>query len=204
MIIETEFEQGTPEWHSARLGSIGGTCISQIITTTGQPSKSREGLLLQKAHEIITGKPCKPSFKTFEMQWGNDHEPEARELFSFIKGVEVDQCAIIWNDEHKRSHVSPDGLVTELKNGLEIKCYQLKHFKEVKDVKTIPTENILQVQKSLAVTGWDIWWLMFYFPGLQPNIIPVERDESLIKLIKVEEILFFEDLEKLIKELKGE
>lgn len=200
MIVEKSFSQGSDEWLQARLGSVGGTGISKIITSKGERSKSREGYLLEKASEIITGKSSKPNFKTWEMQWGHDHEPEARDVFSFARDVEVEQCAMIWEDEKKQSHVSPDGYFT--KEGLEIKCYQLKRFREVRKAKKLPTDHILQVQKGLAVTTWERWWFMAYFPNLKPFIIPVERDEKLIRTIKVEEALFIEDLEELVTELK--
>jgi len=204
MIIEKSFEQGSEDWLAARLKSIGGTGIQSIITSTGIPSKSRAGYLYEKASEIISGK-AKPFYPTWEMRWGKDHEPEARDLFSFLMGVEVEQCAMIWADGKKQSHISPDGRVIIGKpNGLEIKCYQLKHFDAVKESKKVPTEHILQIQKGLAITEWELWWFMAYFPNLEPVIIPVERDENLIRIIKIEEALFIEDLDKLIKKLKGE
>jgi len=200
MIIETAFKQGSDEWLMARLGSVGGTGVSNIITSTGNPSKSREAYLYEMASQIIT-KKSKPVFKTFEMQWGNDHEAEARELFSFLKGFEIEQCAMIWADENKNHHISPDGMI-DRQAGLEIKCPQLKAHDEYLKDGILPTQYKLQVQTSLAVTGWDVWWFMSYFPEVQPLIIPVERDEKLIRTIKIEVALFLEDLEKLINRLR--
>jgi len=204
MIIESSFEQGTEEWLAARMGSVGGTGISKIITSTGKPSKSREKYLYEKASQFITGR-AKKLFPSYEMQWGTDHEPEARELFSFIKKVKVLECAMIWADESKNNHVSPDGYFTEdVKSfGLEIKCPQLEAHDSYLESGSLPTAYKLQVQSSLALTGWDTWYFMSYFPGVKPLIIPVKRDEALIKTIKIEVRMFLNDLDKLIERLKS-
>jgi len=203
VIIETGFEQGSEEWHKARLGSVGGTGISNIITSTGVISKSRETYLYELASQKITGK-AKPLFTTYEMQWGLDHEPEARELFSFLKEVEVSQCAMIWANENKNNHISPDGFFAEQdEQGLEIKCPQLKTHAEYLSGGVLPTKYKLQVQSSLALTGWPVWWFMSFFPGVTPFIIPVERDEQLIRIIKAEIAIFLEDLTALITKLKS-
>ena len=97
MIIETGFNQGDPEWRKARMKSIGGTGISKIITTKGVRSKSRDDYLLEKASQHITGK-LKPIFQTYEMLWGHTYEPESREFFEFVKGIELSQCAMIFAD----------------------------------------------------------------------------------------------------------
>lgn len=202
MIIETSFKQGDPEWHEARLRSVGGTGISNIITSTGKPSKSREKFLFEKASQRITGK-AKPIYTTYEMQWGIDHEPEARDLFFLVKGIRVEECAMMWADENKENHVSPDGFNLELKEGLEIKCPQLQTHAEYLGKGVLPTEYRLQVQSSLALTDWDIWWFMSYFPGVEPLIIPVHRDEKLIAIIKDETQAFLGDLNNLVTRLKA-
>jgi putative phage-type endonuclease len=203
MIIENSFEQGSDEWHAARKKSIGGTGISKIITSKGDRSKQRSDYLYEKASQILTGK-SKPLFKTYEMQWGTDHEPEARDLFSLIKNTTVLECAMIWSDESKTNHVSPDGyFIIDEESGLEIKCPMLKNHVKYLENGKLPTAYILQVQSSLALTGWKSWWFMSYFPDVKPFILKVERDESLIKIIKAEVKIFLRDLNNLIKELKS-
>ena len=202
MIIENSFKQGDPEWHDARLDSLGGTDISKIITSKGIRSTSREDFLLEKASMIISRK-SKPLYKTYEMQWGNDNEPEARRLFEFIKDIELSECAMIFNDEKRNWHISPDGYNEELEIGWETKCPQLKEFLKTKEGNKLPTAHILQVQTSLALTGWESWWFMSYFPGLKPFMIEVGRDEELIKTIKIEVRMFHNDLKKLIAKIQA-
>lgn len=204
MIIETSFEQHDPEWFTQRLYSVGGTGVSNIITSTGKPVKEsvRENYLIEKASQRITGR-AKPLFQTYEMKWGTEHEPEARESFSFIKDIEVSECAMIFADDKKEWHISPDGIMENQMEALEIKCPQLKTHLEYLKAGTLPTAYRLQVQSSLALTGWDIWWFMSYFPGVKPLIIPVKRDEKLIQIIKDEMARFLEDLNSLVTKLKA-
>lgn len=202
MIIEKSFNQGDKEWHDAKLDSIGGTDISRIITTKGKRSESREQLLIDKASQAISRK-SKPVYTTYEMQWGLDNEPNARSLFEFRKNIKLSECAMIFNDEKRNWHISPDGFNDDLKVGFEVKCPQLKEFMKTKKENKLPTKHILQVQTSLALTGYKSWWFMSYFPGLKPFMIEVERDEALIKTIKIEVALFHKDLEKLMESIQG-
>ena len=202
MIIENSFKQGDEKWHKARLNSVGGTGISKIITSTGKRSKSREKYLYEKASQSLTGQ-SKPLFKTYEMQWGTDHEAEARDLFAFSKDVEVSECAMVWLDEDKKHHISPDGLMLDLQEGLEIKCPQLQTHDDYLESGKLPTQYKLQVQTSLALTGWEVWHFLSYFPGVKPFFLEVQRDEELIKIIKVEIKLFLKDLQQLIKKLEA-
>jgi len=202
MIIENSFNQGEPEWHEAKLDSIGGTDISKIITTKGKRSESRENFLVEKASQIISRR-SKPLYANYEMQWGNEHEPSARRLFEFRKSIPLSECAMIFNDEKRNWHISPDGFNEEKEVGYETKCPQLKEFMMTKKDNKLPTKHILQVQTSLAITGWPSWWFMSYFPGLKPFMVEVERDEDLIKIIKIEVRLFHKDLQELVKKIKS-
>ena len=202
MIIEDTFNQHDPEWFDARLDSIGGTGISKIITSKGERSKSREDFLTDKASQIITRK-SKPIFPTYEMTWGAENEPNARKVFEFIKDIELSECAMIFNDDRRNWHISPDGYNEDLKVGFEVKCPQLKEFMKTKKEDKLPTKHILQVQTSLALTGWDSWWFMSYFPELKPFMIEVGRDEDLIRIIKIEVQMFINDLTKLINQVRN-
>lgn len=201
MIIESGFEQGSEEWHKARTGNPGATGFSNIITSTGKPSASRDKYVYEIAEERLSGE--KPeSFKSYYTLRGSRLEPEARDLFSMIHSVDVEECAMIYPDDRKEYHISPDGIMPEIKQGLEIKCPALiTHDKYLSDG-VLPTEYRLQVQGSLMVTGYQTWWFMSYFPGLKPFIIPVERDEKLIAVLKDEMERFIDDVKSLIDRLK--
>ena len=203
MIIENTFNQHDPEWYDARLDSVGGTDISKIITTKGVRSKSRDDFLLEKASQRITRK-SKSVYPTYEMKWGNEYEPHARKIFEFVHGIKLSECAMIFADENRDWHISPDGYNEDLKLGWETKCPQLKEFQKTKKDGKLPTKHILQVQTSFALTGWDSWWFMSFFPKLKPFMIEVKRDERLIEIIKAEVKMFLRDLNELTERLRRE
>lgn len=200
MNIIWDIEQGSPEWCQARCGNPGASGFSNIITSTGKPSSSRQKYLYKLAGEIITGE--KPeSYKSAAMQRGTELEPEAREVFEFIHGP-VQQCGLIYPDHSTDYHISPDGIMPEKSEGLEIKCPTLPVAVEYLDKGCLPTEYKIQVQGSLMVTGYKAWWFMSYYPGLKPLILKIERDEALIKQIQDSVEKFCADLQKLVERLK--
>ena len=203
-IIENSFSQGDPEWHDVRIDSVGGTGLAKIITNVNaERSKSRPKYLIKKAGDIISRDP-EPSYSSWEMKWGHKYEPEARDMLSFVIGQETKTCAMIFADEKRNWHISPDCYNDELaiKWGGEIKCYQLEGFLECREKKQMPPKHNLQVQAGLALTGWDHWKFMVYFPNLAPLIFKIERDEPLIRIIKAEVNLFNRELETLVEKLK--
>lgn len=200
MIIENSCEQGSPEWMALRVGNPGASSIDKIVTSTGGRSTQRQKYLYQMAGEIITGQKAE-SYKNGHMERGTGLEHEAREMFEFLHGP-VEQCAMIYQDERKLWHCSPDGIMPDQKAGLEIKSPYLPVHIEYLDKGKLPTVYKIQVQASLMVTGWDLWWFVSYYPGIKPLIIPVERDEALIKIIQSEVESFCIDIRKLAYRLK--
>jgi predicted phage-related endonuclease len=135
------------------------------------------------------------------MARGNELEPEARELFEFIHGP-VDQCAVIYQDDRRLWHCSPDGIMPEKEAGLEIKAPSLPVHVEYLDKERLPTKYIIQVQTSMMVTGWPVWYFVSYYPGIKPLIIEVWRDNKLISLIQEAVEEFCADLKKLVERLR--
>ncbi len=200
MIIENSCEQGSPEWIALRVGNPGASSMDQIVTSTGAKSGQRQKYMYKMVCELITGKKH-GSYKNEDMERGTELEHEAREMFEFVNGP-VEQCAMIYQDERKLWHCSPDGIIPDQKAGLEIKCPSLPVHIEYLDKGNIPTAYVIQVQASMMVTGWGLWWFVSYYPGIKPLIIPVERDEALIKILQSEVEAFCIDIRKLAYRLK--
>jgi putative phage-type endonuclease len=199
MIIIDDIEQGTDEWMALRVGSPGASSMDKIITSTGKKLTQRQKYLYQLAGEIITGEKTE-TYQTGHMSRGIELEPEGRELFEFIHGP-VEQCAVIYQDSRKLWHCSPDGIMPDKEAGLEIKCPSLPVHVEYLDKGKLPTAYKIQVQASMMVTGWPVWFFVSYYPGMKPLIIPVERDENLIPLIQEAVEEFCSDLKKLVERL---
>jgi len=203
IVIERNFIQGSDDWNSARLGNMGATGLKKIITSKGDRSKSREKYMWELAEEQISGERV-DSFSTYWTKRGQRLEPEARGVFEDYTGLKAEEVAMVYPDEKKETHISPDGIMEDIKKGLEIKCLNLEVFDRLKIKGVLPTEFKLQIQSSLAVTGWESWFFFLYYPGLTPMLLEIERDEDLIKIIKAETNIFVRELNQLVERLKGE
>jgi predicted phage-related endonuclease len=198
-IIVDSFPQRSPEWMAARAGNPGASSISKIITTTGQISKQREEYLYQLAGEAITGK-CEEGYQSAAMMQGGEREDGARALFEMIYGIEVRQVGIVYKDEWKLYHCSPDGLPGEAV--LELKNPMLKtHVKYLLDGK-LPTDYFGQVQMSLYVTERELCYFMSAYDGLPPLILEVRRDEAFIGKLAMALGDFAADLMRMVEKLK--
>ncbi len=199
-IIIDSFTQKSPEWYAARAGNPGASSISKIITSTGQISKQREDYLFQLAGEKITGQ-CEESFCSQAMLNGIAREDTARSLFEMVYGVEVRQVGIVYKDEWKLFHCSPDGLPGD--SVLELKCPMLKtHVRYLLDGK-LPTDYFGQVQMSLYVTERELCYFMSHYDGMPPFILEVRRDEAYISKLATALNEFTADLIRLVERLKA-
>ena len=200
-IIIDSFDQKSPEWMAARAGNPGASSISKIITNSGEISKQRTEYLYQLAGEKITGK-CEEGFQSQAMINGTEREAAARALFEMIYGVEVRQAGIIYKDEFKLFHCSPDGLVGD--NAiLELKNPMLKtHVKYLIEGK-LPADYFGQCMMSLYVTERELCYFMSAYEGMPPFILEVRRDERYIALLAKALDDFAADLIKTVRKLEA-
>ena len=202
MIEIIEGEQGDEAWDKHRIGSIGASSVSKIITSTGKRSTQRKAYMYQLAAEILTGEKTK-TYSNQYMEDGLTREEETLDAFSFVTGIEIRPVSLIKPGNDLKYHCSPDSIVIDKDEGVEVKSVipatQVKYL----DKGCLPTEYKLQCQFSLFVTGWNIWHFCSYYPGLQPLILEVDRDEELIKIIKAEVNIFLRDLDQLIEKLRS-
>lgn len=195
-------EQGTPEWFEARAGIPTASCFDKIITPkTLKPSKSAENYLYQLAGERLSGM-CADTYQSAAMARGSELEAEARLFFEIQTGLEVQQVGIVYPDEKRQAGASPDGLMPEIRKGLEIKCPVMHTHIAYLLSKDIPRDYIAQVQGSMWVTGYSSWYFMSYYPGLPPLIVEVERDDKFCAALKVELDAFCERLNEVEGQLR--
>jgi len=201
MIVNDSITQGTDEWLQEKLGKPSASNASKIITNAGKSSKQRTDYLYSLTAEIITGQR-EETYKNANMDMGNDREDESRKLFEMIHGVEVQQVGVVYKDEEKKFLCSPDGIINS-EYGLELKNVLGKTQVKYLLKNEVPSEYFSQIQFSLYVTGFKYWMFMSYTPGLRPLIIRVERDEPFLIKLKVELILFCEELEEIVTKIGG-
>lgn len=182
-MIALNCEQRSPEWYAARLGIPTSSNFDQIITTKGEPSKSRIKYRNKLAGEKVAGK-AEESYQNAAMLHGIEMEAEARSLYEMVKDTQVDPVGLCFFDEAKAFAASPDGLVGA--DGLiEIKCPMIHTHVAYLLSGELPTDYFQQAQGQMFVTGRK--WVDFvsYYPGLKPLILRVKRDPAFIKKLHI-------------------
>ena len=185
MIVSESMEQLSEEWFLARKGRATASQFSKIFTPTGRVSKSSVSYMRKLARECVCEDPMEFQGNK-HTDWGNDNEADARELFEKTMGLEVHEVGFCSPDNGAPYGFSPDGLIKdadgEYYEGLEIKAPGVDKHVEYLLNGELPNEYKMQVHGSLAISGFNHWHFMSYFPNLTPLIIKIERDEFTDKL----------------------
>ena len=114
-------EQRTTEWHTARLGKVTASKVSDVVARTKSGyAATRANYMAQLVCERLTGKPTE-GFSSAAMEWGVEQEGAARDAYSAKVGELVTEVGFINHPAIEMAGASPDGLVGV--NGcFEIKC----------------------------------------------------------------------------------
>jgi hypothetical protein len=165
-VTETNAEivQGSEEWRALRLGKITASRFSDVLTqpktkadrVAGKLSQTADSYMLEVLAEHLTGEDQSPP-PTWAMKRGTAVEPDARDLYSYLTGMDVEEVGFWTHHDEPMIGGSPDGLVgTE--GGIEIKCpantrihlgYMLGGV--------LPKDHIAQVQGHMWL-GRRPWW----------------------------------------------
>jgi len=197
-------EQRTEEWFQARLGKVTASCIADVMakTKTGFAA-SRKNYASQLLIERMT-KNHTELYVNPAMQWGIDHEDDARSLYQFERSVQVNPVGFIDHPFIPMTGASPDGLVGDM-GLIEIKCPNTATHLEFLDTEKIENKYILQMQWQMACAAKAWCDFVSYDPRmpqhLMMKIIRVERDENLIRIIEAEVIDFLREVDERISHL---
>ncbi|WP_140921160.1 lambda exonuclease family protein [Limnobaculum xujianqingii] len=178
-------EQGSEAWKRLRLGVITASNAINVIASgrggNGWGEKKKTYLLTLIA-EICTGQS--PDITAKPLEWGKDHEDDARYAFEFVTGLEVVEVPFFYKDESLRCGASPDGICSD-GAGLELKCpFNTATYLDFRLNGNIKPEYVAQCQFSMWVTGRERWYFANYDPRMSfENVhhIVFERDESFMK-----------------------
>ena len=204
MEIIRDITQGSEKWLALRAGKVTASKFADVMSKGrgSAPSKTRATYMLQLAAEILTGQP-EESFTNKYMEWGNEKEPEARELYEFQSDNDVEEVAFILHNDH--IGVSPDGIVGD-KGLLEIKCPKTTTQLDRVLTGEFPSAYKAQCQGQLWVSERE--WLDFvsYDPRINGDAsyfqTRIERDEEYIARLRTEVYKFVAELTMMVKKLK--
>lgn len=184
-MILIQCQQGTPEWHAARVGVITASKFRDAVDVTqkGKPTSKSTLYGAQVAVERISGEPCDEVFNSWQMKRGQEHEPFARLEYEAQTGNLASESGIVLTDDRLFGY-STDGLIGD--DGLiEIKSLVsaigvLEMWRD-RDL----SEYMHQIQGGLWITGRKWCDFVMYAPqlesvGKQLFCQRVERDEKFI------------------------
>jgi hypothetical protein len=197
-----ECEQRSDQWFAERLGKPSASRFHEILTPGGQVSDQRKKYMYKLAAQTISGRNAE-EYQSAAMQTGTEREEESRMFYEMLYGVEVKQVGLIFPDDKKQYLCSPDGIMPEIRRGLELKNVEPHTQIETLVRGVMPTKHIPQVQGSMLVTGFESWHFMSFSPGLPPLIIEVQRDSSYIAALAGELECFNNELAMLVERIRG-
>ena len=197
-------KQGSDEWFKIRCGKVTASRVSDVIAKTKSGwGASRANYMAQLIAERLTGEVA-DSYTNSAMQWGTDHEDEARTAYEFYQNENVQEIGFV-KHQKLESGASPDGLVG--KDGLiEIKCPNTStHIQTLLDQK-IPKKYETQMLWQLECTGRK--WVEFvsYDPRMPENlklfVRRFERDDERLDEIRAMVADFIGELENKLTALE--
>ena len=123
------------------------------------------GMYLHQGHDAYESF-FRPIKQMAALEWGTEHEPEARAYFEFKRDLKIIESGLLVHNEWPELSVSLDGQITMSEN-LEIKC----PYSREGQVKLFMTDKINptyfdQMQLGMAVTGAELCHFVSYDPTL--------------------------------------
>lgn len=198
--------QGSDEWKAARLGKVTASRVADAIakTKTGWGA-GRANYKAELIAERLTGATTE-RYVSAEMQWGTDHEAEARAAYEWRTDATVEEIAIVEHPRIPMSAASPDGLIGE--DGLiEIKCPNTAtHIDTLMDGR-VPSRYITQMQWQMACTGRKWCDFVSFDPrmpeSMQLFVQRVERDGVFICQLEKDVELFLAEIDTIVAALRS-
>lgn len=192
-------EQGSEAWRLARVGCVTASRIADIIARTKMGySASRANYAAELIVERLTGTPQDGGYLNAAMQWGIDHEADARAAYEFHADVDVAPGGFVLHPRIPMAGASPDGLVGA--DGLvEIKCPLTATHLDTLEGRTVPNKYIVQMQWQMACA--DRHWCDFvsFDPRLPQHlrlfVARIHRDAGIVADLEREAIAFLAEIE---------
>jgi hypothetical protein len=195
-LIISNCAQNSDEWHRLRSGIPTASSFSAILAK-GE-GKTRKAYLNRLAAEIYTGEPLE-TFKSADMERGHAMEDEARDLYIFQTGTELQRVGFV---RKGRKGCSPDALIGD--DGiLEIKTQRADLLVETLTKGEFPKEHIAQCQGALWVTGRKYIDIAVYWPKMPLFVKRAHRDEGYIANLAGAVNAFNEELDQVVKTIRA-
>jgi len=197
-------EQGSPEWHAARIGAITGSEAWKLLVRprykADRYSVTTQDYIGDIVAETLTG--AWSSISTEATRWGIEQEPNALDAYRSKYGP-IQLIGAARSDRWDKVLCSPDAITDELL--IEIKCPWLSRNHILHLQGQIKREYYVQVQFNMWVTGRSQAHFVSYDPrfpaNLQLGVHLVERYEEVIDQFETIVPGVLEEVDRILFEL---
>lgn len=197
-------EQGSIEWLNARKGKLTASRVGEIL------GRKRDGNYYQKRldyqdeliAEIMTGIAAE-TYVTAEMQFGIDHEHEARGAYEAANEVFVDRVGFVSHPFLGRVGASPDGLIGK-DGGLEIKIPKTVNHLRWRKAGIIPAEHRPQMLLNMDCCEREWWDFLSFDPRLNPEFKRFQLRLYRTKQVEIEIQNMRDEITTFLEELADE
>lgn len=216
-------EQSTDNWHMLRFGVYTASNAKHLLLTK-RGTKSNEygtdytisppSTLGRKTYmadlvAAIASPRVPDDIKARPLQWGKDHEDEAREAYEALTFNSVRELPFIYKDVSMRAGASPDGIVDSINGGLELKCpWSSSVFIQFATADKIKHEERHQCQFNMWVSDLDVWHVAKFDPRMvnckKLHKIEIERDENAMELFDEAIEIFTGEMDIMLAKLELE
>lgn len=197
MEIFRDIDQNSDAWKAIRCGIITASKF-QVLMVKNDTKAGRSTYLHQLAGEIITGEPM-ASFTNVHTERGHEQEGDARDLYVFNTGNQVERVGFIRNG---RKGASPDCLIGD-DGGAEIKTRLANLQAELLIKGEVPNSHVAQIQGTMWVSGRKWWDFVSYCPKMPLFVKRVARDESYIQKLATEVDKFNGELDAVVAKIRA-
>jgi putative phage-type endonuclease len=198
--------QRSPEWFTARCGSLGASAVHEAVARTKSGySASRANRMATLVLERLTG-VSQESYQSKAMLDGIENEPAARAAYSLSRGVDVQEVGLFVHPTIKGTHASPDGLIGTL-GALEIKCPQPAAHLATLLGEPIPERYFIQMQWQMRCAGRQWCDYVSYSPAfpddMRLHVQTVKFDQATVTKLEAEVREFLAEVEAKVDALRN-
>ena len=196
---------GTDEFWQARIGKVTASRIADVTARIKNGwGASRANYMAELIAERLTGTQTE-GYTNAAMQWGIDHEAEARTAYEFYTDATVGLGGFLIHPTIPASGASPDGFV-ESAGLVEIKCPNTATHIDTLLALSIPEKYVKQMQWQMACSG-TLWCdFVSYDPRMPENmrlfVRRIERNAGLIASLEKDVIEFLTEMDERIAALQ--
>jgi putative phage-type endonuclease len=205
--MATDVEQGSEEWHRARLGKVTASRVADVMARPASGkgfSATRDAYMGVLIAERLTGQRYE-KFKSQTMARGNEVEDEARAAYAFRFDVDPVPVGFVDHPRIAMAGCSPDRFIGD--DGLiEIKCPDTHTHISTLTGASINGSYVKQMQFQMACTGRAWCDFVSYDPRLPEHmslfVSRVHRDDAAIREMEAALVVFLQELERKLRDLR--